>query len=123
MTRLTRKRLPHRLTLCEMAVRDPTLQPLTFMKEAEVRIVNRLGIHARPSAALTQLAGKFQSGVWFTKGARRVNGKSIMGVMMLAAACGTVLKIEVDGEDEDAALKALIDLIASGFGEELGAGA
>jgi len=88
------------------------------MKEAEVRIVNRLGIHARPSAALTQLAGKFQSGVWFTKGARRVNGKSIMGVMMLA-----VLKIEVDGEDEDAALKALVDLIASGFGEELGAGA
>ena len=75
------------------------------MKEAEVRIVNRLGIHARPSAALTQLAGKFQSGVWFTKGARRVNGKSIMG------------------EDEDAALKALVDLIASGFGEELGAGA
>ena len=92
------------------------------MKEAEVRIVNRLGIHARPSAALTQLAGKFQSGVWFTKGARRVNGKSIMGLMM-AAACGTVLKIEVDGEDEDAALKALVDLIASGFGEELGAGA
>ena len=88
------------------------------MKEAEVRIVNRLGIHARPSAALTQLAGKFQSGVWFTKGARRVNGKSIMGVMMLAAACGTVLKIEVD-----AALKALVELIASGFGEELGAGA
>ena len=93
------------------------------MKEAEVRIVNRLGIHARPSAALTQLAGKCQSGVWFTKGPRRVNGKSIMGVMMLAAACGTVLKIEVDGEDEDAALKALVDLIASGFGEELGAGA
>lgn len=93
------------------------------MKEAEVRIVNRLGIHARPSAALTQLAGKFQSGVWFTKGARRVNGKSIMGVMMLAAACGTVLKIEVDGADEDDALKALVELIASGFGEELGAGA
>ena len=93
------------------------------MKEAEVRIVNRLGIHARPSAALTQLASKFQSGVWFTKGTRRVNGKSIMGVMMLAAACGTVLKIEVDGEDEDAALKALVDLIASGFGEERGAGA
>lgn len=89
------------------------------MKQAEVKIVNRLGVHARPSAALTQTAGRFQSSVWFTKGARRVNGKSIMGVMMLAAACGSMLTIEVDGPDEDAALQALTELIASGFGEEI----
>ncbi|MDO5056271.1 MAG: HPr family phosphocarrier protein [Lautropia sp.] len=88
------------------------------MKEAEVRIVNRLGVHARPSAALTQTASRFQSGVWFSKGGRRVNGKSIMGVMMLAAACGSMLKIEVDGSDEDEALQALTELIASGFGED-----
>ncbi|MDO4636288.1 MAG: HPr family phosphocarrier protein [Lautropia sp.] len=90
------------------------------MKEAEVKIVNRLGVHARPSAALTQLAGRFKATVWFTRGARRVNGKSIMGVMMLAAACGSILKIEADGEDEEAALQALTELVSSGFGEELG---
>lgn len=60
--------------------------------------------------------------MWFTNAkGRRVNGKSIMGVMMLAAACGSMLKIEVDGDDEDAALEALTALIASGFGEEMGA--
>ncbi|MDO4903950.1 MAG: HPr family phosphocarrier protein [Lautropia sp.] len=90
------------------------------MKTAEVRVVNRLGVHARPSAALTQLATRFKSGVWLTKGGtgRRVNGKSIMGVMMLAAACGSTLHIEVDGEDEDEALQALTGLIESGFGED-----
>ncbi len=94
------------------------------MKTADVRVVNRLGVHARPSAALTQLATRFKSSVWLTKGGggRRVNGKSIMGVMMLAAACGSTLTIEVDGEDEDAALQALSELIASGFGEELAGG-
>ena len=92
------------------------------MKTAEVEIVNRLGLHARPSAALTQLATRFKSGVWLTKGTRRINGKSIMGVMMLAAACGSKLLIETDGEDEDAALAALIDLVASGFGERADAG-
>ncbi|MET0506617.1 MAG: HPr family phosphocarrier protein [Burkholderiaceae bacterium] len=88
------------------------------MKKAEVAVVNRLGLHARPSAALTQLATRFASQVWLSKGTRRVNGKSIMGVMMLAAARGTTLLIETDGADEDAALEALIGLIASGFGEE-----
>ena len=92
------------------------------MKEAEVKIVNRLGVHARPSATLTQTASRFRSAVWFTNAkGRRVNGKSIMGVMMLAAACGSMLKIEVDGDDEDAALEALTALIASGFGDEMGA--
>ena len=92
------------------------------MKEAEVKIVNRLGVHARPSATLTQTAGRFRSAVWFTNArGRRVNGKSIMGVMMLAAACGSTLKIETEGEDEDAALEALSTLFASGCGEEMGA--
>lgn len=87
------------------------------MKRIEVTIVNRLGLHARPSAALTQAATKFRSDVWVAKGARRVNGKSIMGVMMLAAARGATLVIEADGPDEDAALQALRDLVAGGFGE------
>ena len=89
------------------------------MKRAEVTIVNRLGLHARPSAALTQLATRFSADIFLSKGSRRVNGKSIMGVIMLAAALGTVIVVEADGEDEDEALAALIGLIGSGFGEEL----
>ena len=89
------------------------------MKRAEVTIANRLGLHARPSAALTQLATRFSADVYLSKGSRRVNGKSIMGVMMLAAAQGTVIVIEVDGQDEDKALAALVGLIESGFGEEM----
>ncbi len=89
------------------------------MKTVEAPIVNKLGLHARPSAKLTQLAAKFQSDVWLTKNARRVNGKSIMGVMMLAAARGSVLKIEAAGPDEDEAAAAIAALIASGFGEEI----
>jgi phosphocarrier protein HPr len=87
------------------------------MKRAQVVVVNRLGLHARPSAALTQVATRFKSDVWLTKGGRRVNGKSIMGVMMLAAACGATLTIEAEGPDEDAAIAALTSLLASGFGE------
>jgi phosphocarrier protein len=87
------------------------------MKRVEVTVVNRLGLHARPSAALTQTATRFKSEVWVAKGARRVNGKSIMGVMMLAAGRGAVLTLEADGPDEDAALAALEALVASGFGE------
>jgi phosphocarrier protein len=89
------------------------------VKRAEVTIANRLGLHARPSAALTQLATRFSSEVYLSKGSRRVNGKSIMGVMMLAAAQGTVILVEVDGKDEDKALAALVSLIESGFGEEM----
>ncbi len=91
------------------------------MKRAEVEVVNKLGLHARPSAALTQLATRFSSDVWLSKGTRRVNGKSIMGVMMLAAALGTRLVVETSGADEDTALQALVDLIASGFGEDAAA--
>jgi phosphocarrier protein len=87
------------------------------MKKATVVVVNKLGLHARPSAALSQLASRFKSEVWISKGSRRVNAKSIMGVMMLAAARGASLVIDVDGPDEDAALVALIELVGSGFGE------
>lgn len=88
------------------------------MKKVEVQIVNKLGLHARPSAALTQLATLYPCEVWLTKGARRVNGKSIMGVMMLAAAKGATLIVEADGTDEDKAIDAIVGLIASGFGED-----
>jgi phosphocarrier protein HPr len=87
------------------------------MKQATVVVVNKLGLHARPSAALSQTASRFKSEVWMSKGSRRVNAKSIMGVMMLAAARGANLVIDVDGPDEDAALAALVELVGSGFGE------
>lgn len=81
-------------------------------------ISNKLGLHARPSAQLTQTAAKFQSEVWITKDGRRVNAKSIMGVMMLAAGMGSVVIVEVDGSDEAAALDAVGALIEGKFGEE-----
>ncbi|MBK8766821.1 MAG: HPr family phosphocarrier protein [Burkholderiaceae bacterium] len=89
------------------------------MQRLEAVIVNKLGVHARPSAKITQLAIRFQSEVWMTKGARRINAKSIMGVMMLAAAKGTTLVIEATGPDEKEAVAALAGLIATGFGEEI----
>lgn len=88
------------------------------MLKVETTIVNKLGLHARPSAKVTQLASRFKCEVWMTKGARRINAKSIMGVMMLAAAKGAVVTIETDGPDEQEASQALCELIASGFGEE-----
>lgn len=87
------------------------------MPRAITEVANRLGLHARPSAKLTQLATQFRSDVWLEREGRRVNAKSIMGVMMLAAAHGTKLTVETEGEDADAALQAIIDLIASRFGE------
>jgi phosphocarrier protein HPr len=91
------------------------------MRATDVTIVNKLGLHARPSAALTQAASRFKAQVWLSKGSRRVNGKSIMGVMMLAAARGAMLRIEAEGPDEDAAIDALVALVASGFGEGVAA--
>ena len=88
------------------------------MLKVEVQVVNRLGLHARPSARLTATASKFKSEVWLSKGSRRINAKSIMGVMMLAAARGSTLVIEADGVDEREAVEALCQLIASGFGED-----
>ena len=87
------------------------------MIKKSTHIVNKLGLHARPSALLVSTAAKFQSDVFFTKEDLRVNGKSIMGVMMLAAEMGAELIIEVDGPDEQAALDALLAVVASGFGE------
>ena len=81
------------------------------------RIVNKLGLHARPSAMLVSAAAKFKSEVFFSKGDLRINGKSIMGVMMLAAELGSELVVEVDGEDEQEAMTEIIKVIESGFGE------
>jgi phosphocarrier protein len=87
------------------------------MPEQDVEITNKLGMHARASAKLTQTASQFQSEIWLSRNGRRVNGKSIMGVMMLAAAKGTHLHLETHGPDEDAAMTALVDLIKDKFGE------
>ena len=80
-------------------------------------VINKLGLHARASAKLTQLAAKYQSEVWMTRNQRRVNAKSIMGVMMLAAGVGTDIEIETIGDQEKEALEALIGLINDKFGE------
>ena len=87
------------------------------MPRAEIEITNKLGLHARASAKLTQLAGGFQSEVWMEKGSRRINAKSIMGVMMLAAGKGSKVVIETTGDDEQEALDAILKLIADKFGE------
>ena len=88
------------------------------MLQQEVEIVNKLGLHARASAKLTQVAGHFESDVWLSRNGRRVNAKSIMGVMMLAAAKGSTIVIETDGADEVPAMQALVQLVADRFGEE-----
>jgi phosphocarrier protein HPr len=89
------------------------------MKTVEVTLVNKLGMHARPSAKVAQTATQFKSQVWMKRNGRKINAKSIMGVMMLAAPLGAKIEVEVDGIDEDAAVEALTLLFASGFGEEL----
>jgi len=80
-------------------------------------ISNKLGLHARASAKLTKLAGSFPCQVWISRGDRRVNGKSIMGVMMLAAGIGSEITIETEGEREEEAAAALVALIEDKFGE------
>jgi len=87
------------------------------MPKIEAEIVNRLGLHARAAAKLTHIASGFQSEIWLSRSGRRVNAKSIMGVMMLAAGKGSTVKIEAEGADADAALAALTKLIADRFGE------
>ena len=87
------------------------------MAERDIEITNKLGLHARASAKLTQTAAQFQSEVWLSRNGRRVNGKSIMGVMMLAAARGTSIKLETIGPDENEALDALVALVEDKFGE------
>jgi len=87
------------------------------MLQREVEIINKLGLHARASAKLTQVAGGFAANVWIGRNGRRVNAKSIMGVMMLAAAKGSVVVIETEGTDEQQAMDAVTQLIAARFDE------
>lgn len=89
-----------------------------LMIRKKVNIVNEAGLHARPAAALVKTAGKFKADFFIHMYGYRVNGKSILGVMTLAAEQGAELELELDGPDEEEALKAITDLIANGFGEE-----
>ena len=86
------------------------------MARADAEIVNKLGLHARASAKLTQVASAYSCEIWLTRNSRRVNAKSIMGVMMLAAGKGSTVTIEAEGADAEAALAALLQLIADKFG-------
>ena len=87
------------------------------MIKTRTTISNKLGLHARASAKITKLAGSFPCEVWMSKGERRVNAKSIMGVMMLAAGIGSTVEIETDGPNEQIAMNALLALVADKFGE------
>ena len=87
------------------------------MQKRDITIVNKLGLHARASAKLTQTASKFASAIWITRNGRRVNAKSIMGVMMLAAGLGSTVELETDGADEADAMEAIARLFAEKFGE------
>ncbi len=87
------------------------------MIERDVQIVNQLGLHARPAAQIVKTASAFKSDVELVKDGMAVNGKSIMGVMMLAAECGSTITLRASGEDEAAVLDALAALVARGFGE------
>jgi Phosphotransferase System HPr (HPr) Family len=87
------------------------------MPEREVKIVNKLGIHARPAAEIVKTAGKFRSGITIVRDDLEVNAKSIMGVMMLAAEFGAVIVVRAVGDDAEAALDALAQVIAAKFGE------
>ncbi len=87
------------------------------MPERDVTICNDLGMHARAASRLVECANRFESEVSVSYRGRTVNGKSIMGVLMLAAACGATIHLEASGSDEDVALQALCELVESGFGE------
>ncbi|MFA5170549.1 MAG: HPr family phosphocarrier protein [Sulfuriferula sp.] len=87
------------------------------MLQQDIEIINKLGLHARASAKLTQTASQFQSEIWITRNQRRVNAKSIMGVMMLAAAKGSTVILDAEGVDEQTAMTALVALINDKFGE------
>ena len=88
------------------------------MKEEVLAVKNQMGIHAKPAALFVQTAARFKSAVTVSKDGVQINGKSIMGLMLLAAECGSKLKVTVDGPDEAAALAALKDIFARGFDEE-----
>jgi phosphocarrier protein HPr len=88
------------------------------MLQQEIEIINKLGLHARAAAKLVSCANSYDSDVFLKRSGQRVNGKSIMGVMMLAANKGSVLQIEIDGDDEAQAMEALVVLINNRFGED-----
>lgn len=88
-----------------------------IMLKKEIEIINKLGLHARASTKLTQVAAQFSSQIWVERNTRRVNAKSIMGVMMLAASKGSKIMLETEGADEVEAMAALTDLINNRFGE------
>lgn len=88
------------------------------MIKSSITISNKLGLHARASAKLTKLAGGFASDIHISRNGRRVNAKSIMGVMMLAAGMGSTIEIEVDGVDEQQAIDALLQMVQAKFGED-----
>jgi phosphocarrier protein HPr len=87
------------------------------MTEREALIVNPLGLHARPAAQIVRLATTFGSDIWLEKDGMKVNGKSIMGVMMLAAECGSTIRIQASGDDAEQAIDAICGLVAEGFNE------
>ena len=91
---------------------------MSISARGSVEIINRLGMHARAASVFVETASGFQSEVWVTRSGNRVNGKSIMGVLMLAASCGTTIDIEAIGVDAEQALVALVSLVSDRFGEE-----
>ncbi|MBQ4178618.1 MAG: HPr family phosphocarrier protein [Elusimicrobia bacterium] len=89
------------------------------MKEQNVKIVNKLGLHARPASLIVQTAMGFSSNIYIIKDEIKVDAKSIMGILMLAAACGTELKLRTEGTDEEQALAKMVEIFNNGFGEEI----
>ena len=89
------------------------------MKERNVKIVNKLGLHARPASLIVQTAMAFSSNIYIIKDEIKVDAKSIMGILMLAAACGTELKLQTEGSDEEQALEKMVEVFNNGFGEEI----
>ena len=89
------------------------------MKEKNVKIVNKLGLHARPASLIVQMAMAFSSNIYIIKDEIKVDAKSIMGILMLAAACGTELKLQTEGPDEEHALEKMVEIFNNGFGEEI----
>jgi phosphocarrier protein len=111
-----RKRAVHKAS-CPSAVLRRKIKQDLEMLQATTTISNKLGLHARASAKLTKLAGSFPCEIWIAKGERRVNAKSIMGVMMLAAGIGSEVTIDTEGDQAQEALDAVLALIADKFGE------
>ena len=87
------------------------------MSEMKATIVNEMGLHARPAALLVKLAAKFESEIWLVSGTSEVNGKSIMGVLTLAAECGSEIMVKAEGVDSEEAVRSIVELIKGGFGE------